>query len=84
MDDQGIAFLKEAATRWMVGAAEQGSLAMRPLVQTGVTKARIRDALSVDLFAGLETAALESSDMKRGTPYLEPRVVDVGAQVRLG
>jgi hypothetical protein len=41
-------------------------------------------AIGVDIFANLRTAGKELKEMKRGTPYIEPRMVAIDADNSVG
>ena len=77
MDNAGIALVKEQAAGWMTSAGEQQANALAPLLKDGVSREDVLRRLHVPLFQGLETAKLEFANMKRGTPYIEPRLVSM-------
>jgi hypothetical protein len=78
MEATAIGAVKECATRWLHGVAVQAANALKPYLLPGVSTPDVIAAIEIDMFADLKTAKQELSHMQRGTPYIEPRTVDVG------
>ena len=81
LNSQAIEFVKTVVEKWVRGVAAQTAHALKPLVREGVTKPDILAAMEVELFANLHTHKQELAYMKLNSPYMEPRVVDVGNKV---
>ena len=78
MDNSAIASLKTKVNEWVKGAAIQGADSLKPYLLPGTAKSEVIAALTVDLFAGLETAKLENRQARKGAPIIKPRIVDYG------
>ena len=78
--NSAVAFLKTAVTGWLDGAIKEQVKNIVPLLKDDVPLGVVQERLKIKLFTGLETQKKEQAHMKRGTPYIEPRVVDVGVK----
>jgi hypothetical protein len=78
MDNSAVADLKTKVNEWVKGAAIQGADSLKPYLLPGIAKSTVIAALTVDLFAGLETAKLENRQARKGAPIIKPRIVDYG------
>ena len=84
LDNAGVVALKAFVKGWIEGAAKQSVHALKHLMLPGVDRDSVTEALTVDLFADLQTEKQELAHMRRGKPYLEPRVVDLGDKEHVG
>ena len=84
LNQEGIAALQSSVRRWMKDVAQDAVKELEALVQSGLLATeraqRVADKVCVDIFAELSTAKKELSQMKRGTPYLEPRTTTIGSE----
>ena len=84
LNQEGIAALQSSVRRWMKDVAQDAVKELEALVQSGLLATeraqRVADKVVVDIFAELSTAKKELSQMKRGTPYLEPRTTTIGSE----
>ena len=84
LTQEGITAVQSSVRRWMKDVAQDAAKELEALVQSGLLATeraqRVADKVDVDIFAALSSAKKELSQMKKGTPYLEPRVTRIGSE----
>ena len=80
LDEVDIRHVKQAVRGWDAMSNEIRAERLLPFLRDGMTPEEIRAILSVDIFDGLATSYKEFARAKQNTPYIEPRVVNLGGK----
>lgn len=73
-----VVTLKKLYRRWRKAEVEQSFERLKTLLREGVVSDDVVQALTFDLFAGIETAKKERTQASKHIPYITPRVVHLG------
>jgi hypothetical protein len=83
LQETAIEAVKEFVLKCQRASAARAASQLVPAMKLGVDRASVVSTISSaadTIFDRLETAKQELSEMRRGVPYLEPRLVDLGEQ----
>jgi hypothetical protein len=80
LDEVDIRHVKSAVRSWDSMANDVREQRLKPYLSHGVTPEMLDEILNVDIFEGLATSKQEFARAKTSTPYIEPRVVNVGGK----